>query len=171
MKNLLFFLLAFVIFSSCKKDSYDPLEEQRQAQQKFNAQLAADTTLIKSFLNQHELPYLREENGVYYNIVKPGSGGIVYDASTRVQVKFKALLLDGTVVDSTTLSKPISLVLGNVIAGFQIGIPLIQPGGKVILYIPSGYAFGARSIVDDKGKVIAPANSNFIFELELLQAL
>ncbi|MCO4293843.1 FKBP-type peptidyl-prolyl cis-trans isomerase [Solitalea sp. MAHUQ-68] len=172
MKKLLFSsLIAFILFSSCKKDDTSAIDQQREEQRKFNEQLAADTVLIKSFLNQKELPYAREKNGVYYNVIEPGQGNIVFNAYTKVQVKFKASLLDGTVVDSSTLSNPATYTLGDLITGFQIGIPLIQPGGKVILYIPSGYVFGNRSIVDDSGNVIAPANSNFIFELQLLQAI
>ncbi|UKJ07196.1 FKBP-type peptidyl-prolyl cis-trans isomerase [Solitalea lacus] len=172
MKNLLLLpLLAFVLLISCKKDDYDPLQQQRDEQRKFDEQLGKDTVAIQGFLKQKELPYIRTSSGVYYNIVQPGTGNIIYNAGTRVQVKFRALLLDGTVVDESTINAPATYTLGDLIAGFQIGIPLIQPGGKIILYVPSGYVFGERTITDGQGKTLAPANSNFIFELELLQAI
>ena len=172
MKNLLLFsFLAIVLVTSCKKDNYDPLEQQREEERKFNEQLAKDTVIISNFLKQKELSYQRSKEGVYYEVLEPGAGSVVYNASTKIQVKFRALLLDGTVIDESAKDTPVTYTLGDLIAGFQIGVPLIQPGGKIILYIPSGYVFGARAIVDNSGKQIAPANSNFIFELELVQAI
>jgi FKBP-type peptidyl-prolyl cis-trans isomerase FkpA len=70
-------------------------------------------------------------------------------------------LLNGTVFDGTT-TQPISFKLGQVISGWQIGIPLIQKGGKIRLLIPSGLAYGP----DGQGPI--PGNAVLDFDIELL---
>ncbi|HET8828665.1 MAG TPA: FKBP-type peptidyl-prolyl cis-trans isomerase, partial [Pelobium sp.] len=52
-------------------------------------------------------------------------------------------------------------LLGNLIAGWRLGIPKIRTGGKIRLIIPSGYGYG------DVAKQGIPANSILDFEIEL----
>jgi hypothetical protein len=75
-------------------------------------------------------------------------------------IVYKGMLTNGNIFDQST--SPIEFPLGNVILGWQYGIPLIKPGGKIILYLPPslGYGpYGAGSI---------PGNAGLIFEVTLV---
>jgi FKBP-type peptidyl-prolyl cis-trans isomerase FkpA len=88
---------------------------------------------------------------------------VTYTGSTNVKVTYTLSLLGGEVIPQPT--EPITFALGGVIVGWQIGIPLIQKGGKIRLFIPSGYAYGPRS----QGNI--PANSILDFEIDLLDVI
>lgn len=141
--------MLFVILAGCKKDNYDA-----------GKQLAEEEILIKEFLATNNINAKRDTSGVYYVISNPGSGNVNYTSNTNVRVKYKLRLLNGKEIPQTT--EPINFTLGSVIAGWQIGIPKIQPGGKIRLIIPSVWAYGRQA---QSG---IPANSVLDFDVELL---
>lgn len=151
----LFLALLFVVsaFSSCKKmDVQDP-----------QAQFEADEIRIKEFIATNNIPAIRHESGVYYQIIEPGTGDFVYAANTLITAKYTLRLLNGDTVPNQP-STPVDFTLGGVIVGWQIGIPLIQKGGKIRLIIPSGYAYGTNP------KPGIPVNSVLDFDVELVNA-
>ncbi|MBU3004769.1 FKBP-type peptidyl-prolyl cis-trans isomerase [Paraglaciecola arctica] len=78
-------------------------------------------------------------------------------------------LEDGTEFDSSyKKGEPFQTVLSNkrVIQGWILGLKDMQVGGKRRLRVPADLAYGERQI----GTMI-PANSNLIFEIELLEVL
>ena len=81
----------------------------------------------------------------------------------KVTVHYHGTLLDGTVFDSSVeRGEPISFSLGQVIPGWQEGIPYLKKGGKGKLIIPSHLAYGGRRA----GKI--PPFSVLVFEVELI---
>ena len=151
MRNLLlFFCLALVTVSSCKKS--DGYNSEKQMQK--------DEELIKEFLTKNNLNAERHDYGVYYIKSNPGTGNVVYTTKTNVTANYTLRLLNGTVVQKTT--EPVTFSLSNVIPGWQIGIQLIQRGGMIRLLIPSVLAYGS----DDKP--VIPANSVLDFDIELV---
>jgi FKBP-type peptidyl-prolyl cis-trans isomerase FkpA len=147
----LFFIALTIGVSSCKKNfSVDPVK-----------QLAIDTNLIKAYLVKNNITATHHSSGVYYKIITAGSGTTAYTLNTSVSALYTGRLLNGTIFDAAT-TNPISFKLGGVIQGWQIGIPLIQKGGKIRLFIPSGYGYGDL----DAGKI--PANSVLDFDVELV---
>ena len=149
---LLVCLLIVGAFSSCKMDEGISPEEQ----------LAADEIRIKEFITTNNIPALRHQSGVYYQIIEPGTGNLVYTANTSITAKYTLRLLNGNTIPQST--EPINFTLGGVIPGWQIGIPLIQKGGKIRLIIPSGYAYGRQ------GQNGIPSNSTLDFDIELVDA-
>lgn len=137
-----------LVAGSCKKD--DP-EEQTKID---------DSTILK-FMSDKNIPAQKHSSGIYYQILSPGTGTISYTSNTTVSTKYTGRLLNGNVFDATT-SQPISFKLGQVITGWQIGIPLIQKGGKIRLLIPSGLAYGPA------GQGPIPGNAVLDFDIELL---
>ncbi len=123
-------------------------------------QLVKDEDLIKKFIADNNITAVRHESGIYYKIIEAGTGTYVYTKSSKVTVNYKGRLLNGNVFDQSTSA--ISFPLGNVIVGWQIGVPLIQKGGKIRLFLPSGYAYGAS------GSGSIPANAVLDFDIELL---
>ena len=56
--------------------------------------------------------------------------------------------------------------LGELIPGWQKGIPLIKKGGEVKLYIPPSLGYGSQNVTSG-GVVVVPANSILIFDVQL----
>lgn len=153
LKHLLLFCIAFlIVLNSCKKES--GYNQQKQ--------LDADEVRIKEFIATNNIPALRHSSGLYYQIIEPGTGELVYTANTKISAAYTLRLLNGQTIPQAT--EPINFTLGGVITGWQIGIPLIQKGGKIRLIIPSVYAYGQQA------QPGIPANSVLDFNIELVNA-
>lgn len=92
---------------------------------------------------------------------------------TVVSVMYVAKLKDGTVFDSSAAhnNQPLTFQLGSqgLIPGFQIGVNTMKEGGKRVILVPAAMGYGAQDVKDASGKVIIPANSDLIFEIELVK--
>lgn len=105
----------------------------------------------------------QEKEGIFYEIINPGKGEAV-KVSDTVTVRYKGYLLEtGEVFDQTT-DEPRSFPLNRLIKGWQIGLPLIQTGGKIKLILPSGIAYGIRT---RSAKI--PPNGVLVFEIEIIK--
>ena len=85
---------------------------------------------------------------------------------SEVKVDYTGWLEDGTEFDSSLSPERdpllITLGIGQVIKGWDQGIPGMKVGGKRRLTIPPHLGYGGRSV----GSI--PANSTLIFEVNLL---
>jgi FKBP-type peptidyl-prolyl cis-trans isomerase FkpA len=159
MKKLKYLLLLLCVagaIASCKKDNFVDTFD-------YEAQFKLDTTTIRSFAVANNITVSKiNEYGVFYQVLAPGTGNITYGPNTQIKVNYNGRLLNGTSFDSTAVNQPKQFLLGNMIAGWQIGLPLIQKGGKIRLLIPSYYGYGNRA----NGPI--PANSVLDFTIELV---
>ena len=108
----------------------------------------------------------KTKNGLYYSILEPGIGNSPLKGD-KVSVHYKGSLTDGTVFDSSyQRNEPItfSLGVGQVIAGWDEGIMLLNKGSKAKFVIPSNLAYGSQGA----GGIIPP-NATLIFEVELIE--
>ena len=108
----------------------------------------------------------KTKNGLYYSILKSGIGNSPLKGD-NVSVHYKGSLIDGTVFDSSyQRNEPItfSLGIGQVIAGWDEGIMLLNKGSKARFVIPSNLAYGSQGA----GGIIPP-NATLIFEVELIE--
>jgi peptidyl-prolyl cis-trans isomerase A (cyclophilin A) len=104
-------------------------------------------------------------SGLRYVISEQGTGPRAQVGDT-VSVHYTGMLETGMIFDSSEDSEPISFPLGKgqVIAGWDEGIALLNEGGKARLIIPSELGYGARGA----GGVIPP-NATLIFDVELVK--
>lgn len=138
-------------FSSCKKEDYNP--EQ---------QLTIDDSLIKDFIAKNSIIAIKHSSGIYYQTLTPETGNVNYTGSTKVTVNYEGRLLNGSVFDKSTTAA--TFALGNLITGWQIGIPLVKKGGKIRLLVPSTLAYM------NQARVGIPKNSVLDFTVELINA-
>ncbi len=126
-------------------------------------QAATDEQLIQEYLSDNNLTAQITDEGIYYIIESEGSGTQAEFGNT-VTVHYEGFLLDGTKFDSSIdRGVPSTFSLNNVIAGWQLGIPLFKEGGRGTLIIPSIYAYGNSSPSPD-----IPRNSVLLFNIELI---
>lgn len=148
-KYFLLLTLITVAITSCKKSSsFDPAQ-----------QAAKDDAAIKAYITANNIVAIKDPSGLYYSVITPGTGAYP-TASSTVNVNYTGKLLDGTVFAPTA-----NLVqsLSALIPGWQVGIPHINTGGRILLLIPSALGYGNNS----PGASI-PANSVLIFTIDLI---
>src|SRR3989344_5955813 len=105
------------------------------------------------------------ENGLKVEDVKLGTGAEAKEGN-MITAHYTGTLLDGTKFDSSLdRGTPFSFQLGSgqVIAGWDQGVPGMKVGGKRKLTIPPDLAYGEQGI---PGAI--PPNATLIFEIELL---
>lgn len=143
-KLLMIITLVSLFFASCSKD-YNKINREE----------------ILDFLDANNLDAVEHESGLFYIITQTGNGNHPpFDAT--VTVKYTGTLLDGTFFDGTQDGATATFPLLNLIPGWQIGIPLLEKGGKGTFFIPSELGYGSQAT----GNI--PANSVLVFDIELV---
>ncbi len=122
--------------------------------------VASEQATMQAYATANNMTVQAHPSGMLYQIVSPGNGATPNLAS-RVSVRYTGKLMNGTIFDSRTTT-PAEFTLGQVITGWQIGVPLIQKGGAVRLIIPSSLAYGCTAT----GPI--PADAVLYFEIELV---
>lgn len=154
-KLLLLILFPLVVLSSCLKTSdanNTPIVTPAE-------QAVTDDATIQAYLAAHtDIHALKDTSGVYYQVLTAGTGSFP-KVSATVTVNYTGSLLSGTQFDKAT---NFTSVLGNLISGWQIGLPHVAAGGRILLIIPSRYGYGNVGV----GSI--PANSVLLFTIDLL---
>ena len=158
MRNLVWGLLCFVLFYSCKKESGCGYSDQKIVAP-LNEQQAVKDYLTTNSINTA----LKDSSGLYYEIVNGGDGSGMPGLCSQVELSYKGQLTNGQVFDQATTA----FTLGATIEGFRKGLPLIKKNGHIKLYIPPTLAYGSSDIKDNTGKVIIPGNSILIFDITM----
>ena len=85
-----------------------------------------------------------------------------WGAGDVVVVGYTGWLPDGRAFDGTSAQNPAQFPLTGLIAGWQEGLPGMQPGGVRLLVIPPALAYGNQPF----GPI--PARSTLVFRVELV---
>jgi len=127
----------------------------------------AEVDSLQALLQDSSITASPNAAGFYYSIQQQGPGTAIVNLCSNVAVSYKAMLFNGTIFDSTATGQLASFQLGQVIAGWQKGLPLINKGGDITLYIPPTLGYGSNSVTDRNGNVVIPGNSYLIFHIHL----
>ena len=134
------------------------------------ARLGTDTTAIDAYLDGKGITAIKDSTGLRYVITTPGSGPPLVSWYDKLSLKYSIKLLSDDTKTIVSLertpsdqfySRPVDYIMGMI-----IGLQKLSIGSKAVLYVPSGYAFGADGASDGAGTSIPP-NSNIIVEVEL----
>ena len=151
-----------MLWFTIRIDAIQSLEQYKQAA--VEARLKGEKQSMENYLTANNLTAAPRASGLYYIETKEGKGHTAANGK-RVSVHYTGKLLDGTVFDSSIergIPFTFQLGAGEVIKGWEEGIALMKKGGKALLLIPSGLAYGEQST----GKI--PAYSPLLFEVELM---
>lgn len=98
--------------------------------------------------------------------IKVGTSAAEVAAGDTIVVHYAGSFVDGKKFDSSyDRNEPfqVTIGVGQVIAGFDLGVVGMKVGGKRKLFIPANLAYGERGV----GPI--PPNTPLIFEIELLE--
>ena len=118
-----------------------------------------DSTML-AFCKKDTITATKDPNGLYYQIIAPGTG-TTPTITSKITVTYTGYLLNGTIFDQE--NAPQTFPLAGVIPGWQLGIPYIKSGGHIKLVIPSAYAYGCVGAAPS-----IPPNSILYFDIQLV---
>jgi FKBP-type peptidyl-prolyl cis-trans isomerase len=167
MKHL-FYLLALLVllspFASCNDDDKTD-EAWRDANVEAYNKITKDT-------NFKELRTATGPSGVYYKVIKTGSGTEYPIQTSNVKVLYKGVYYEGTVFDpGSSVSKvPTEIPLGSCVRGFSFALQNMVVGDKWEIWIPYYLGYGATGKIDSYyGTVLLKGYSTLVFEVELVE--
>ncbi len=138
--------------------------EKMQAKQQADAAIFIEQGANFLAENATKEGIVTTESGLQYEIIKEGSGPKP-TLESQVKTHYHGTLIDGSVFDSSVdRGEPATFGVGQVIKGWQEGIPLMSVGAKYRFYIPNNLAYGMQA---PSPKI--PAGSALIFDVELIE--
>lgn len=153
-------VLAFaMLLPSCAKES--------SSLERYNDVTNSDVNMIMEYLRHKGLDSgaTIHPSGLVYKIIEKGNGTDYINIEQVPTVTYeRKLLKEERVVESSFI--PVKFDgrrLKDHILGWQIGLGLVSKGGRVILYTPSGLAFGSEGI-----QGIIPPNAILIDDVRLI---
>jgi cyclophilin family peptidyl-prolyl cis-trans isomerase len=147
-------------FAEMEEEVKKRLEDEKLEKEKIKAHVAE---LLKLESNAKKYP-----SGLKVLITKEGTG-IKPKAGQSVSMHYSGYLKNGNKFDSSyKRNKPFKtqIGIGRVIQGWDEGVVDLKVGTKAILFIPPHLGYGDKAI-----RNVIPANSDLIFEVELLEIL
>ena len=162
-KTLSGLLVASIVFASCVKNNKCAYIDSTIKAPDTEVQALKD-----SLFNHGITSATQDPSGFYYKIINAGSGTFVSNLCSSVSVSYRGTYFNGAIFDSTAANQLATFQLGQVIVGWQKGLPLISKGGEIALYIPPSLAYGPNPITDNSGHVLVPANSYLEFDVNLV---
>jgi FKBP-type peptidyl-prolyl cis-trans isomerase FkpA len=123
---------------------------------------AGDSSALVKFAGD-SIALTKDTSGLYYHIIDSGSATVKPQNFNRLVVTYVARIIpQNTTFDSAVNSNLNNAVLGDLIYGWQVGLPKIGVGGHIQLFIPSAYAWGCT------GYGPVPANTPVFFDVQLI---
>jgi FKBP-type peptidyl-prolyl cis-trans isomerase FkpA len=124
---------------------------------------ASEMTSLQAWVAANRPAAILAPGGFYYEINAVGTGTVVPAVCSTVSVKYAGYLTNGFKFTSPAEENTgAAFVLGGLIAGWQIGLPLIKSGGSINLYLPPSLGYGANASAS------IPANSILLFTIQLV---
>jgi FKBP-type peptidyl-prolyl cis-trans isomerase FkpA len=120
----------------------------------------AEMINLQAWVSLNKPAAILHPGGFYYEIAAAGTGTVTPQICSDVRVKYTGFLTTGFKFDEELTG--ITFRLGQLIVGWQRGLPLIKKGGTIYLYLPPSLGYGNTAV----GSI--PANSILIFSVEIV---
>jgi hypothetical protein len=129
------------------------------------------TPNVDDFHQGDGLPAVTYPDGLKVIDITKGTGTVAQSGDSVV-VEYSGWLTDGTLFDSSRSRNqpfPFTIGKGQVIAGWDEGVPGMAAGGKRKLIIPAALAYGTQGQSDpNTGASIIPPNATLVFDISLI---
>lgn len=143
-------------------------KENKERDAKNKVLIEKQTKELKDYAARNNIKYVSSPMGTLVEVLNEGTG-IKADSGKHAKIMYKGYLTNGKVFDANygadaKHTDPIDVAVGmhNTIPGMEDAMKFFGKGGKGKLLIPSVLAYGDRDIPG------IPANSNLIFEIEVV---
>jgi FKBP-type peptidyl-prolyl cis-trans isomerase FkpA len=160
MKKLILFIvftIALAGYFACSKSSTP------NAPSCVATPVAEDSSALIKFAGD-TIPLSKDSSGLYYHIIDSGNASQKPQSFNRLVATYVARFIPSNITfDSAVNSNLNNAVLGDLIEGWQIGLPKIGVGGHIQLFIPSALAWGCTGL----GSI--PADAPVFFDVHLVQ--
>ncbi|MFD2144460.1 FKBP-type peptidyl-prolyl cis-trans isomerase [Mucilaginibacter antarcticus] len=151
-KYFLLFCILTLALSSCRKKIDDTVFDAA-------AQAVVDDQILLDYFLLNGIPKpVKDPSGLYYTIVDPGTGPKP-TVSSNITVEYHVYNTDNTEVDQS--ASHYFAPLDGLIDAWRIAIPKIGKSGTILLYAPSGLAYGPQ------GNGNIGANKVLLFKITL----
>ena len=147
----MFVLAAGLLAVGCKKEEEEPCVEVTPNVPPF------EITTLRSYIQNNNITATEDSRGFFYRIETQGTGARPNQCS-EIVIDYVGKLTTGGTFDSRT---NMSFSLRNLISGWRVGLPLINTGGRIVLYLPPSLGYGSSA----SGSI--PPNSILIFTIDL----
>ena len=169
--NTRFITLLIILFSliSCKERQSNsginsrPGKNEMADLNKFLVQ--KDRERIKNYIERKNLKMIESPTGLWYEIIKEGSGR-TFKNNDKVVMDYECSLLDGTKCYSSSELGSKKIIIGRteIEAGLDQGLRLLKPGAQAIFIIPPFLAYG---FVGDRKMI--PSRAVIVYNVNILQ--
>jgi FKBP-type peptidyl-prolyl cis-trans isomerase FkpA len=118
---------------------------------------------VQDYVNNNSISATKHGSGLFYVILSEGTG-TTPNVCSSIKASFTGKLTSGAKVEE---GENIFVTLKFLVPGWQIGLPLIKPGGRILLYVPPSLGYGSEGKTVD-GNVVVPPNSILIYDISLI---
>lgn len=158
--------ISLLLFAGCLKDQTQEPQPCTYDSCAFKAS-ASEIAAVQAYIDSAGVTGTTQHcSGLFYKLENPGTG-LTPEACSAVNAKYKGMLTNGNVFDSSLVGA--DLALDQVIRGWRNGLPLVKEGGRILLYVPPALGWGAAAQYNRNGVVVIPANSITVFEVDLVK--
>lgn len=170
--------LMLIVLCSCGNNTQEEQEKKqryidaqllkKQLEQVQKPSLVMENDNIESYIKQHQLKMQTTGTGLRYAITKENPKGKTIVTMDVVKLKYKVLLLDGTLCYSSDKKGPkkVKVDFDNVETGLHQGLKLMREGEKAIFILPSHLAHGLTGDND-----MIPPKASVLYDIEVLAVL
>src|SRR5688572_29476966 len=125
MKRTVVLILFMItgVFSSCLKESESCRPASPQSEER----------AILDYASANGITAVKHSSGLYYQVLTEGTGARP-TLNSMVGITYTGKTTNNVIFDQATTQK--DWPLDRLIAGWQIGLPLIKEGGSIILLVP-----------------------------------
>lgn len=146
LRYIIIFLLSVTLFSCGQHGEKNSALSQpgRGEMADLNRYLIRkDRERIQNYIERKNLSMTETKTGLWYQIVKEGTGECFHDRD-KIIMDYDCSLLDGTRCYSSLKLGPKEIILGHtgIEAGLSEGLYLLKPGSEAIFIIPPFLAYG-----------------------------
>ena len=124
-----------------------------------------DRERIENYIQRKNLQMSETETGLWYSVVKEGTGDCLTD-NDRIILEYECSLLDGTICYSSDESGPKEIIVGKtkIEQGLDQGLRMLKQGAEAVFIIPPFLGYG---FVGDGVRI--PPRSIIVYHIKILK--